>query len=258
VTVVCAPLIAGAEAEGLVPVLSVPRLSGHPYSGGYDSKEIADRLKQVFPVARVLIVIREQRSIVLSVYKQFVKAGGPAGPQAFLFPATKRGWRVPGFDYRHFAYDRLIAYYQSLFGRENVLVLLYEDFVADGRSFVQAIAQFADRTVRDEVLDGMPFTRRSNEASSALMIELSRPLNRFDRRSDVNPTPLFHSRAVSRFARHVRASSPTAPGARSLATREETKLRRLVDEAVGDRYVESNRRTTELTGLDLAAAGWTL
>jgi hypothetical protein len=38
---------------------------------------------------------------------------------------------------------------------------------------------------------------------------------------------------------------------------EEDRLRRTVDEIVGDRYAESNRRTGELIGVDLAAYGWT-
>jgi hypothetical protein len=70
------PMLADAEREGLLPIVSFPRLSGHPYSGGYDSRPIADRIAQVFPEARILIVIREQRSTIVSTYKQYVHAGG--------------------------------------------------------------------------------------------------------------------------------------------------------------------------------------
>ena len=253
-----APLVAKVEAAGRLPVLSFPRLSGHPYSGGYDSKEIADRLKQVFPEAWVLVAVREQRSMVLSTYKQYVKAGGACELDEFLSPATRRGWRIPGFDFAHFAYDRLIAYYQALYGHENVLVLPYEQLVRDGRTFVEAIGRFVGRPIPAEVLDRMPFGRRSNEASPALAIELTRPLNRFGQRTDLNPSPLFHSRVVSRTARRLRTSPRGVPGGRRLAERKEAELRRAVDEAVGDRYVASNRRTAELTGLDLAAYGWML
>ena len=250
------PLVADAEAAGLVPVLSFPRLSGHPFSGGYDSKEIADRLKQVFPDARVLVVVREQRSAVLSTYKQYVKAGGASGPREFLKPATNRGWRIPGFDFAHFAYDRLIAYYHGLYGADNVLVLPYEQFVADGRAFVEAIGTFAGRPIPGDVLDRLPYSRRSNEASAALAIELTRPLNRFDQRSDLNPAPFLRLRPLSKLAKRLRSSPLDLPGARPLAAREEAKLRAFVDETVGDRYASSNRRTAGLTGLDLAAYGW--
>jgi hypothetical protein len=46
------------------------------------------------------------------------------------------------------------------------------------------------------------------------------------------------------------------PFADRLATGVDAKLRRVVDAIVGDRYVESNRATAELTGLDLASYGW--
>ena len=117
------PLFADAEAAGLLPVVCFGRLSGHPFSGGYDSKLIADRLKDVLPEARILIVIREQRSMIVSTYKQYVKGGGVCTLEHFLEPATEQGWHVPGFDYRHFEYDRLIAHYHELYGKESVLVL---------------------------------------------------------------------------------------------------------------------------------------
>jgi hypothetical protein len=250
------PLIEGAEAAGLLPVVSFGRLSGHPYSGGYDSKEIADRLKQVFPEARILIVIREQRSMILSTYKQYVKAGGASTVEHFLVPGRKHGWRVPGFDFGHFEYDRPIRYYQSLYGRDAVLALPYDQFVADGRGFVDEIARFAGRPVPGNVLDRMPFSRRSNEASSALAITASRPLNRFGPRNDLNPAPLLPAKTLFRLAKRLQSSSLEAPGARALAARSEARLRRAVEDAVGERYVASNRLTIELTGLDLAAYGW--
>lgn len=252
------PRLADARAAGLLPVISFGRLSGHPYSGGYDSKEIADRLRQVFPEASILIVIREQRSMVLSTYKQYVKAGGAMSVEQFLRPARKQGWRVPGFEFGHFAYDRLIAYYRSLFGSEAVLVLPYERFVRDGRGFVEAIAAFAGRPVPAAVLDAMPFGKRSNEAPTALAIAASRPLNRLGPRSDLNPAPLGRAKPVFRLAKRLRASRLDVPGASSLAARSERRLREVVNEAIGDRYVASNRATAELTGIDLADYGWML
>ena len=46
------------------------------------------------------------------------------------------------------------------------------------------------------------------------------------------------------------------PFAERLATGADARLRRVVEAIVGDRYVESNRETGELTGLDLASYGW--
>jgi sulfotransferase family protein len=251
------PLLQKAEAAGLVPVLSSPRLSGHAYSGGYDSKELADRLKQVFPDGRILIVIREQRSMVASTYKQYVKAGGSCSLKHFLDPNMKLGFRVPAFDYGHFEYDRLIAYYQSHYGPENVLALPYEQFVRDGRGFVETVAEFAGRPVPDDVLDRLPYTKRFNQGPSALGMTIARPLNRLGARSDMNPAPLVEWHAVRGLRnRFLRADLLRWPVVRGLAGRRESRYRRLVEDAVGDRYVQSNRTTAELTGMDLAEYGW--
>lgn len=64
-----------------VPVLSYEQMSGQPGGGGYglrrrekeaSRKEVADRLHDCFPNARILIVIREQRDVIQSIYKFLV------------------------------------------------------------------------------------------------------------------------------------------------------------------------------------------
>ncbi len=252
------PLIRKAANAGLVPVLSFPRLSGHAFSGGYDSKELADRVHAVFPDALILIVIREQRSMIVSAYKQYVPAGGVSTVESFLSPDPESR-RVPRFDFGHFAYDRLIRYYQSLFGRDSVRVLPYEQFVRDARGFVAAIGELGGRPIPDEVLDRLPYGKRSNSAQSAWAVELSRPLNLFGRRSDLNPEPIVESKLVFSLAKQIRRLDPSkVPVLRERAARSEAELRRVVEEAVGDRYVPSNRETAELAGLDLASYGWML
>jgi len=254
------PLFADAEAAGLLPVVCFGRLSGHPFSGGYDSKLIADRLKDVLPEARILIVIREQRSMIVSTYKQYVKGGGVCTLEHFLEPATERGWRVPSFDYRHFEYDRLIAHYYRLYGKESVLVLPYERLVADARDFVATIARFAGRPVPQEVLDGIVGARRTNKADSALAVAVSRPLNRFGPHSELNPMPLPPSERMFNLALRIRKKWDPQRSrlTRAPAARSEERLRRAVKEAVGERYVASNRITSELIGVDLAEYGWML
>ncbi len=80
------PKIKAAREQGLSPVLSTERLSGLPWYGGYDSKELSRRLAAVFPGARILIVIREQKSMLLSNYNQYIKHGGMWPIQQFLTP----------------------------------------------------------------------------------------------------------------------------------------------------------------------------
>jgi Sulfotransferase domain len=252
------PLVAEVETAGLLPVVCWGRLAGQAFSGGHDVVQIADRLHAVLPEARILAVVREQRSIIVSTYKQYVKAGGAATLQAFLEPADDQGWRVPTFDYAYFEYHRLLGYYRSLFGPESVLVLPYEQLVQDRREFVTRVAEFAGRSVPEEALERMLRSRPTNPAQSALVIGATRPLNRFGPRNELNPSPVLDSRRMAAFTAQVRKRVDPAglPGGRALAERSERRLREAVAAAVGDRYAESNRATSELFGLDLERYGW--
>jgi len=237
----------------LSPVVSFERFSGNPFSGGYDSKEIADRLVQVFPGARVLVIVREQRSMIVSTYKQYVREGGALPPSKFIRPPTSRSMRVPWFDLRHFEYHRLLAYYRSLFGPESVLALTYEQFVADPRAFVAELASFAGRPLDDATLSSLPFDSKTNPGPPATAIAARRRLNGLGVRSDLNPAPPLASPVFWRLGKQIDRMS-LAP--RRIVVAEEKKLRQTVAKNVGDMYVESNRRTAELTGIDLGEYGW--
>ena len=247
------PLLAKIVDAGLQPVVSFERLSGNPFSGGYDSKEIADRLVQVFPDGRVLAVVREQRSMIVSTYKQYVREGGAMSVTKFMQPPTSRSLRIPWFDFRHFEYHHLLGYYRRLFGAERVLALPYEQFRGDPRSFVERLAEFAGRPLTAEQLDALPFEAQTNPGPPATAIAARRWLNGLGVRTDLNPAPPLASPACWKLGKRIDRLS-LAP--RRAVSHEEEKLRRLVAERVGDRYVESNRRTAELTGLDLGGYGW--
>jgi sulfotransferase family protein len=246
-----------AESAGRFPVVSLERLSGHPFSGGHDAAQIADRIRETLPDAGVLVVIREQRSMIVATYKQYLKAGGTGTLSQFLEPATTRSARARLFDWRHFEYEHLIRYYHSLYGRERVLVLPYEELARDGRGFVERIAAFAGRPIPDEVLDRLPYGVRSNRSPSALSVAALRWVNRVTPRSELHPAPVIESRAAWRLAQRLKQQDLlNTPRTAPLVADAEARLRGRVDRAVGRRYAESNRRTAELTGLDLASYGW--
>jgi hypothetical protein len=250
-------LIRGATEEGLTPIVSSERLSGHPMTGGYDSKDLAERLATVFPDGRVLIVIREQREMVISTYRQYVKAGGPWSLRKFLDPPVDTRTRTPLFDPVHFAYHRLIRTYQQLFGYDRVLVLPYELLRSSPRTFVASIARFAETGLPPGFLGPMPLEARPNLASSSAATRVKRAVNRLVACSDLNPSPLVDAPRLETFARRrVAAIDRLIPG--FLAERLERRDRARVADAVGDRFDESNRATSELCRLDLAAYGYSV
>lgn len=248
-------LVGEIEARGLVPVVSLERLSGHPYSGGHDSRQIADRLQDALPDTGVLIVIRKQPDIIVAVYKQYVKAGGTASIEQFLRPTRDRATRATLFDLAFYEYEHLIRYYRLLFG--DVLVLPYEQFARDGRAFLEAVGAFTGRPFPRDFLASLPYTSRDNRSISALSIGALRQFNRVAPRSELNPGPALESRAAAWVTKRLKKDSPLErPFVLALAERADGRMRRIVDEIVGNRYAKSNRETAELTGLDLAAYGW--
>lgn len=251
------PRLEQIRAEGKLPVVSNERLSGHPSSGGYDSKEIADRLAAVFPEGKVLVVIREQHAVIQSVYKQYVLAGGPSSFAGFVDGPVDPGDRVPGFDLRFYEYHHLLLHYRDRFGEENVLVLPYEAFVRDGHGFVRTIGEFAGRPLDDALVAALPFGRMLKRTPSATVVEATRWGNRLTRRSQYNPAPLVDSPWLSdRWRAFARGGTFERLVPRRVVDREDGTLTQAIARTVGDRYRESNRITAELAGLDLGGYGW--
>lgn len=249
------PLLERIREQGLTPVVSWERLSGHAVSGGWDSKELADRLHAVFPEGKVLVVVREQRSLIVSTYKQYLMAGGRLPVERFLEPLDVQNMRLPPFDLRFFEYEHLIGRYRTLFGPDRVLTLAYDQFTRDSQAFVGAICAYGGHPATDEVLAALPYGDVRRPAHEAFVLGIRRHGNAF-RRSELNPVPTLDSgllRRAMKLSEHAAGGSLVPESVRA---RSEASLRRTVDRIVGDRYRDSNRATAELTGLDLAGYGW--
>ena len=141
-----ATLIAGQP--GRACVFSAERLSGHPHSGGYDASEMADRVKAAFGEAKILILVREQVSMLVASYKQYIKGRGVLTLDEYLVPPRDR--RIPLFRLDNFCYHHLIEYYLKLFGGRHVLVLPYELLLHDRDGFVRRLLEYIG-------LDGFSF-----------------------------------------------------------------------------------------------------
>ncbi len=245
------PFMAETRAAGALPVLSQERLSGAITLGGYDCKEIAERLAAVYPGARVLIVIRKQDGMILSNYKQYARTGGVMPLKRFLRP-SKRVRSQAQFDLAFFEYDRLIRAYRELFGPERVLVLTYESLREDPAGFIAAVAGFCGVPVPP--MTGLGETR--NTSYSGPILAVKRWFNHVFVNVPDNPgclIPVGENRLVKKaFARINRL----VPG--FLARWADRRMLEAIRAAAGDRYRASNALTAKLTGLDLASWGYDL
>ena len=241
------PHVEESATAGRAPVISAERLSGSPHSGGYDTPALADRLHDVYPAAKVLIVIREQRQIIASTYKQYVRVGGVCRPSRYFSPPQDP--RIPLFSFEYFDYHRLIKYYYGLYGRESVLVLPFEAFLKTGDDFVARICRFAGVAP----VQGLPYHVTLKGAASPFVRTLTRWRNMVSEPTSINvhtlPVPIAR-RCLTAVAR----LDPAVPA--PVQARLERSLRTYIDRQVGHRYRASNRITAELTGLDLGALGY--
>lgn len=239
------------ESE-VTPVISHEILSGYPSSGGRDRCMIADRLRATFPEARVLMVIREQRAMIRSMYGQHVKAGGAESLRRYITkPMLARGLR-PLLSLQYFEYDRLIMYYQALFGPDRVLALPLELLARQPQDFADRIAAFcghAPALVKD--------TRPRNTRDPLPIYYFMRLINFLFYHNELSPGALVDLPAlhfgVKRLSAGLRDYSP-----RWLDEIIEGRQRREIELRVGNHYTESNLRTAKLMDLPLAEYGYTV
>lgn len=244
--------VADARAKNCRFVLSHERLSGYPPAGGYDRKLIADRLADTFPGARILIIIREQLSLVRSIYSQSITDGGDLSIDDFLAWPEPRLGRSPCFRPEVYEFHRLIEYYQNLFGKERVLVLPFEMMAREIGEFGNRIADFMQLPSPKSV---------SNEASNirrpATMRIAQRLGNRWFSNNEASRGAILH---IKRFPRRFATFTPLfrALSPKWLDPWLDGKIERKIHAMLSDSYRLSNAKTAELTGLDLARWGYSL
>jgi hypothetical protein len=237
-------------AEGpAIPIISDECLCGNPLENVYSGRDIADRLHAAFPRARVLIGIREQKAIALSYYRQYLRSQGVFPIEVFL----GRGDEPPGFapvlraDFLE--YDRVVDYYQGLFGRENVLVLPMETLKEDPVGYVRSILEFCECPGRIERPKDARYV-----AMSAVALEFRRWLNPLTLLNPVTPPPTtLRQRIVYRLADMIDRLAP-----KSWSAPLERRWKAAVAQRYGEMFRESNRRLAELTDIDLAALEYEL
>lgn len=160
------------DCSGKKLVVSREALSGG-YLSGENFLRIAKRLRAVFGPMKVLIVIREQLSMLVSTYSQYVKMGGTLTLQDFVFdPIVSKDLL------RRLQYENQIHAYYEIFGTDQVMVKLYEELRCDNSGFLKDIFAFTgckDTCFQPEV------TGVTNPSLTSIGVVAQRWLNRLTR-----------------------------------------------------------------------------
>lgn len=110
-----------------------------------DKGLIARRLKNVFPDARILILIRNQIDLIRSWYLQQAQGMAQANSLISFDNWIKTGrTQTSASILDDLYYHDLISFYADLFGQKNVHVLCYEDMRHDLQNFSKALGDILE------------------------------------------------------------------------------------------------------------------
>jgi hypothetical protein len=134
------------------------------------SRTAAANIAAVAPRAKIVAILREPASFLRSLHLQLlqthVESIRDLRKAMALEGARREGRRIPRRCHRpqlllysdHVRYVEQLQRYHALFGRERVLVLIYEDFRADNEATVRRVLRFleADASHPVHALDANP------------------------------------------------------------------------------------------------------
>jgi hypothetical protein len=190
------------------------------YPTGENAKRTCMRLREVFGESKIILMIREQKSMLLAMYSEYIKIGGTVDFEEFIFdPIISPGML------EKLKYHKIVAIYNEFFGENNVFVGLFEEFKSNNSLFLEKIALFIG------VNKGINIPQNNvviNPSLTLYGIQVQRFLNRF-LRNDVNLRKPFLpiDRIVTMFISKDRKNKII----------EQTKLRLIYSKSGGDKYV---------------------
>jgi len=227
-------------------VISDESLSGVVGGGGFNSKDIAWRLNRVFSEAKILIVVRKQTDMIVSTYSQYIYAGGRKSLKKYL---RENYYREPSFNLHFFRYLELIDEYQRLFGLKNVLILPYELLCLEPSIFFNRLSDFVDLDV-----NSLHHSCYVNKTKGYLFKSVFKLLfGGFVNHYNVNEkgfATIFSKNLIRVRKVLYNVSIPF------FDSRIKRRQLRIVEKELGCKFEESNKKLSELIGIDLSQYGY--
>jgi len=236
-------------------VISLESLVGDPFAGNRNSRSNADRLRAIFPEATIIITIREQLSILISLYKQYVQEGGASSLGRFLESESVPTRTCFSLDFLQ--YDRIIDYYQQLFGVQAVHVFLYEELKEEPERFLETL--FALFQIDVKGIDDSLLVERPNQGLSTISLAIARIANRFLFSKHFNPSPIIPWTRLFRASRVRRILQQRLdPLVFNRISGSAISIKPELQQRLEDYYRESNAIVADKLGIDLRKYGYPL
>lgn len=241
----------GKFVASSTPVITAEALSGAILNGGYDARQNADRLKACFPRAKVLLITREQKSLIRSMYKTMVVWGMPHGIKRMLGDNSSPAGQ--GFHVDFLRFHLIARHYVRLYGEENVLVLPYEMFKQSPGKFLEKIVQHCDLNRASIVNNRPPVGRHLNKSTSLSSITYQRWVNKISANFSASSDRLSDERVKQ--VLHRMRRFPKIP---YLDAYLERRFSDIVVEKTRGQFAVSNKQLQALAGVNLSRYGYDL
>jgi hypothetical protein len=243
-------LFAGASSE---------QLAGEASTSYLRSPRAAERIYELNPQARIVAILREPAALLRSLHLQLLQSSVESEPdlaKALELEPERRVAGAPGLWQQALLYSEQVRYVEQLrryherFGRERVLVLIYDDFRADNRGVARAVMRFleVDDSIEIEQAELNPTVRLRSSRTSSLMHDAARarsPLARVARRTARLLPSGVRRRALRAVNRRLVVREPPAPDG---ATMRELRLRFAEEVLAAGEYL--NRDLAGIWGYD--------
>ncbi|WP_299116130.1 sulfotransferase domain-containing protein [uncultured Winogradskyella sp.] len=128
------------------------QLSGLPLQNASNRRLIFDRLHAFFPNAKYILVLRNQRDFIASMYAEYLKKGGMASLNDFLAQKNTQLNFSRGTYLNYYAYYH---YIKELVGEARIKVLYYEKLKTNRSSFLEELQDYFGFkiSVSEDILD---------------------------------------------------------------------------------------------------------
>ncbi|HUB35261.1 MAG TPA: sulfotransferase [Solirubrobacteraceae bacterium] len=189
----------------------------------------AGRIAELTPDARIVAILREPASYLRSFHLQclsnYTETEKDLRKALALEGPRREGKRIPPHAARpaellysdHLRYVQQLRRYETLFGRERMLVLIYEDFRADNAATVREILRFleVDESHPIETVEANPTVRvrstRLNELARSVYMGRGRGPRAAKGAIKAIAPRSVRKRAFSATQRHVLLGAPRPP-----------------------------------------------
>lgn len=163
-------------------VISDPEFCGvirYNWNKGVYRQQIAERFKILFPNAKIVLFIRNQIEFLASSYVYYIRKGGTQKPLELFKSMINSEFSVP---LEYMEYNKIISLYSGLFGKENINIFLYEDFLENNKLFIKNYIIKFDFKISDESVNFKP----KNEMLKKPLLYFIRFSNKFTRKEVKN------------------------------------------------------------------------